>query len=230
MSGTGELSPETSPDYDRAKELRAFDDTKTGVKGLVDAGIVSIPKIFIRPPEDLAEELNSCHGNVKVPVIDLSNIHSSDRRKEIVDEIKVASKEWGFFQVINHEIPISVLDEMFDGTRRFHEKMQRDNLNIAKVTSDHIDPGELPAASSKSFAEYIKCIRNVVVKVGDLLRMISNDKFEDGTGMDEKTYGPVKELISESSPPRCKEFTLKEFMIKFFSRSLDKSGPDYYKI
>ncbi|KAK8623780.1 hypothetical protein V6N13_065143 [Hibiscus sabdariffa] len=27
------------PEYDRAREIRAFDETKAGVKGLVDAGI-----------------------------------------------------------------------------------------------------------------------------------------------------------------------------------------------
>ncbi|GKU85780.1 hypothetical protein SLEP1_g403 [Rubroshorea leprosula] len=201
MSATGELSLETSSEYDRTKELKAFDDTKTGVKGLVDAGIVSIPKIFIRPPEELAEELNLCHGDVEVPVIDLSNIQSSDRRKEIVDEIRVASGEWGFFQVINHEIPLSVLDEVIDGIRRFHEQDAevkkefytrdlmkrvrcetnydlflsrsanwRDTLHITKVISDNIDPGELPAACSKSSVEYIKCIR----KLGNtLLELLS---------------------------------------------------------
>jgi hypothetical protein len=32
--------------YDRPQELQAFDDTKAGVKGLVDSGTKSIPAIF----------------------------------------------------------------------------------------------------------------------------------------------------------------------------------------
>ena len=30
--------------YDREIELKAFDDTKEGVKGLVDAGITEVPR------------------------------------------------------------------------------------------------------------------------------------------------------------------------------------------
>lgn len=46
MSLSG-LSPDTSAGYDRTKDLKAFYDTKAGVKGLVDAGIRNIPEIFI---------------------------------------------------------------------------------------------------------------------------------------------------------------------------------------
>ncbi|XP_059630130.1 1-aminocyclopropane-1-carboxylate oxidase homolog 1-like [Cornus florida] len=109
-------------DYDRAKELKAFDETKAGVKGLVDAGMMNIPKIFIRPPDELAHESNCVKSHLQVPVIDLSGIEKHDRRREIVDEIRIASEEWGFFQVVNHGIPVSVLDEMMNGVRAFHEQ------------------------------------------------------------------------------------------------------------
>ncbi|KAK9107588.1 hypothetical protein Syun_023599 [Stephania yunnanensis] len=36
-------------DDERREELKAFDDTKAGVKGLVDAGVTKIPRIFINP-------------------------------------------------------------------------------------------------------------------------------------------------------------------------------------
>nr|XP_009761499.1 PREDICTED: 1-aminocyclopropane-1-carboxylate oxidase homolog 1-like [Nicotiana sylvestris]XP_016452015.1 PREDICTED: 1-aminocyclopropane-1-carboxylate oxidase homolog 1-like [Nicotiana tabacum] len=109
-------------DYDRSKEIKAFDDTKAGVKGLVDAGIWNIPRMFIRPADELVEELNLCKSTLKIPVLDLSGIEIQDRRQKIVDEIREASEKWGFFQLINHGVPSSVLEGMIDGIRDFHEQ------------------------------------------------------------------------------------------------------------
>lgn len=120
-----ELSEYTeSPDYDRAKELEAFDDSKTGVKGLIDAGIQKIPKIFVRPADELVEELTlHCPSDdLRPPVIDLAGVGVEDQRVKIVDQVREASREWGIFLVTNHGIPSGVLDGMIDGIRRFHEQ------------------------------------------------------------------------------------------------------------
>ncbi|KAK3024887.1 hypothetical protein RJ639_044024 [Escallonia herrerae] len=109
-------------EYDRNKELQAFDETKAGVKGLLDNGVAKVPKIFVRPAEELAKELNSRRAHIQVPVIDLGGIERLDRRMEIVNEIKAAAAKWGFFQVVEHGIPIRVLDGMIDGVRMFHEQ------------------------------------------------------------------------------------------------------------
>ncbi|KAL3329057.1 hypothetical protein AABB24_036251 [Solanum stoloniferum] len=109
-------------DYDSSDERKAIDDTTAGIKGLVDSGIVEIPRIFIRPPHELAEELNMCKSTLQVPVVDLSGIQVEDERKKIVDEIREACEKWGFFQLINHGIPSSVLEGVIDGTRKFHEQ------------------------------------------------------------------------------------------------------------
>ncbi|XP_007035062.2 PREDICTED: 1-aminocyclopropane-1-carboxylate oxidase homolog 1 [Theobroma cacao] len=120
---TGEVHADTNPDYDRQSEVKAFDDTKAGVKGLVDSGVTKIPRIFV--DQNLVLEKNSSCVNYQfsVPIIDLQGItEDSTMRAEVIEQVQIACEKWGFFQVVNHEIPGSVLDEMIDGIRRFHEQ------------------------------------------------------------------------------------------------------------
>ncbi|KAL4637748.1 hypothetical protein ACB092_03G098500 [Castanea dentata] len=90
-------------DYDREKELKDFDDTKAGVKGLVDNGIVKIPQMFVIPTNELSSETSySGSTHLHIPVIDLKDIHEGG--------------------IVNHGISEDVMDEMMKGIHRFHEQ------------------------------------------------------------------------------------------------------------
>ncbi|KAI7726396.1 hypothetical protein M8C21_022873, partial [Ambrosia artemisiifolia] len=108
------------PDYDRKADLRAFDETKIGVKGLVDSGITEIPPIFLLPKP---ENLNSNQPDLILPTIDLQGITDNPiRRNEVISKLKDALESWGFFQLVNHGIPMSVMEKMIKGVKEFHEQ------------------------------------------------------------------------------------------------------------
>ncbi|KAH9764462.1 1-aminocyclopropane-1-carboxylate oxidase [Citrus sinensis] len=191
----------TVTEYDRAKEVQAFDDTKAGVKGLVDAGVVNIPRIFIRPPAELAEELTTHQSKLQVPVIDLDGIRYN-QLEDIVDQVRAASQTWGFFQVINHGVPLNLIQEMIEGVHKFNEqdvevKKQfytrertrnvrfnsnfdlyhsrtaswRDTLAISTSGTKSLEPNEWPKVCRDTIMEYIKEVSKLGETLFEILSM-----------------------------------------------------------
>ncbi|XP_047335831.1 1-aminocyclopropane-1-carboxylate oxidase homolog 1-like [Impatiens glandulifera] len=149
---TSVLSFQPVGDYDHKAEVRAFDNLKLGVQGLVEAGITKVPRIFLQDTKTFPHNQSS---PIIFPVIDLEGMdRDADKRRKIVDEVKKASEVYGFFQVVNHGIPIEVMDEMFEGVRAFHEQdpAERKQLYVREETrrfayNSNFDLHSSPAAN-----------------------------------------------------------------------------------
>ncbi|PHU06422.1 1-aminocyclopropane-1-carboxylate oxidase -like protein 3 [Capsicum chinense] len=184
--------------YDRKSELEAFDDTKAGVKGLVDAGLSKVPQIFISPPNKSTNNSNPTTGQFIFPVIDLEAINYNQiNRKKVVEEVRDASETWGFFQVINHGIPSDVLEEMIQGARSFHEqdteiKKQWYTREFTKkvVYNSNFDLYSAPATNWRdtffcimapnppSFEELPQICRDIIVKYSEEVKKLGRCLFE----------------------------------------------------
>ncbi|ESR33427.1 hypothetical protein CICLE_v10006967mg [Citrus x clementina] len=119
ISDDTKTSSENGWEIDR--ERKVFDDTKAGVKGLVDAGVVNIRRIFIRQLEELAQELTTHRTKLQLPVVDLDGIQDN-KLEDIVDQVRAASETWGFFKVINYGVSLNLIQEMIEGVHKFNEQ------------------------------------------------------------------------------------------------------------
>ncbi|RLM58876.1 hypothetical protein C2845_PM18G03260 [Panicum miliaceum] len=82
---------EDSDSDDRLSQLKAFDDTKAGVKGLVDAGVATVPPIFRHPPDP-----HAASATTTIPVVDLGRAD--------LGLLRAAAETVGFFQVVNRSL------------------------------------------------------------------------------------------------------------------------------
>ncbi|CAN1279570.1 1-aminocyclopropane-1-carboxylate oxidase homolog 1 [Linum perenne] len=300
----------TKPSYDRLAQLKAFDETKAGVKGLSDAGITQLPPIFHIPSHllDCRPTASSKHPNFVFPIIDLEGA----KRKQIVDQVRDSSSNWGFFQVVNHGFPQSLLDEMKAGVARFYEQdvelkkpfFERDDptnyssemLKLGDLllgllsealglTPNHLkemdcsnglyvlchyhppcpqpeltlgstkhqdddfitvllqdDIGGLQVLHQDQWVDVPPLPGSLVVNIGDLLQLVSNDKFRSvehravvkskgprvsvasffthGFSQNPRMYGPIKELLSEDDPPKYREITIQDLTSYIYDNGL----------
>jgi len=87
-----------------------------GVKGLVESGISEVPERYIQPPR---ERINGHDSRAcDAPAIDLSKMNGAEREK-VVGEIARAAESLGFFQVVNHGVPLQLLESLKDAAHAF---------------------------------------------------------------------------------------------------------------
>ncbi|KAG5588108.1 hypothetical protein H5410_048542 [Solanum commersonii] len=294
-SNNGRTQIVDSSEYDRRSEVQAFDDSKVGVKGLLDAGITKLLRIFLNNQPVIEKKSDSdAVTKLSIPVIDFEggrHFHEQDpevkkqfysrdvtrmftyntnydlhkastanwrdtlycvmvpnppdpeeipevcrdvlikymeyvmklgltlyellsealglnpnhlediesQRADIVREIKDACENWGFFQIVHHEIPSSVKEKVLKGVRHFHEQdsevkkefYSRDvtrkvtynsNFDLLKsptanwrdtlycvMAPNPPDPEEIPEVCREVLIEYTKYIMKLGLTLFELL-------------------------------------------------------------
>ncbi|KAG5588106.1 hypothetical protein H5410_048540 [Solanum commersonii] len=90
VSRNEKVELDDSSEYDRKSEVHAFDDSKTGVKGLLDAGVTKLPRIFLHN-QYVSEKKSDpdVTNKFSIPVVDFQGLgKSAAQRADIDSEVK----------------------------------------------------------------------------------------------------------------------------------------------
>ncbi|KAM7273113.1 hypothetical protein ACFE04_027777 [Oxalis oulophora] len=106
-----------------------------GVKGLSDLNLKTLPKQYIQPLEERILPSSSIgdtgEPQESIPIIDLSNLDDPKVAESICD----AAEKWGFFQIVNHDVPIDVLENVKEATHKFFELAAEEKIKYSKEVS-----------------------------------------------------------------------------------------------
>eukprot|EP00246_Nothoceros_aenigmaticus_P001390 TRINITY_DN11906_c0_g1_i1.p1 TRINITY_DN11906_c0_g1~~TRINITY_DN11906_c0_g1_i1.p1 ORF type:complete len:370 (+),score=62.76 TRINITY_DN11906_c0_g1_i1:231-1340(+) len=82
------------------------------VQELFEKGITQIPRTFIRPVEE-RHSPGAVDCSRTIPVVDLAGVEDDFRvRDRLRREVGQACADWGFFQVVNHGVPFTLLEQI----------------------------------------------------------------------------------------------------------------------
>ena len=109
------MAPTLAVSFNDSSEIIDFVLKKgNGVKGLSEMGLESLPEQYIQPLEERMCDTKTM-SQESVPLIDISKWDDP----EVAEAICEAAEKWGFFQIINHGVPIEVLENVKEATHLF---------------------------------------------------------------------------------------------------------------
>ncbi|KAK7285719.1 hypothetical protein RJT34_20498 [Clitoria ternatea] len=94
--------------------------TKVLVSDLVST-VNHVPTNFIRPLDDRPNLQQVQSSDVSIPLIDLQGC-------DIIQNIRYACQNYGFFQVVNHGVPVSVIEKMMKVSKEFFHLPESERL------------------------------------------------------------------------------------------------------
>ncbi|MCD7457957.1 hypothetical protein HAX54_036673 [Datura stramonium] len=109
------------------KSSASPNDSFTSAMTLTEEELACVRKRYVLPPSLRPDGTLS---NTCLAIVDLSFLQHPLFRHQIIQEVQLACKELGFFQVINHGIPLSVMKDVLDAATEFFELPNEEKMHL----------------------------------------------------------------------------------------------------
>ncbi|KAJ0017512.1 hypothetical protein Pint_10124 [Pistacia integerrima] len=88
------------------------------VQEIAKKPLTRVPQRYVRPDQENPFFSNN-NSVLQVPVVDMQRLLSADFMDSEIDKLHQACKEWGFFQLINHTVDISLVEKVKSEIEKF---------------------------------------------------------------------------------------------------------------
>ncbi|XP_057838196.2 flavonol synthase/flavanone 3-hydroxylase [Cryptomeria japonica] len=136
----------------------------TRVQSLAERGIQTVPLQYVRPREEIFNNINSSHAqDVQIPIIDLHGLDVQPLSITTVTEIASAAEKWGFFQIVNHGIPESLIARVQAVGKAFFElPMEEKEVYKSEGGGNHIGYGTKVGTSADAKLDWRDYYYNIL--------------------------------------------------------------------
>ncbi|XWS77330.1 hypothetical protein CRYUN_Cryun01aG0251700 [Craigia yunnanensis] len=100
----------------------------TSAIALTKMGVPHVPQRYVLPPSQRPNP--TLDLTTTLPIVDLSTLHHASQRSLTLNKIQSACNELGFFQVVNHGIPLSVMNEALDAATEFFNSSLEEKMPL----------------------------------------------------------------------------------------------------
>ncbi|CAJ1932773.1 unnamed protein product [Sphenostylis stenocarpa] len=104
----------------------------SSVKELANEALTKVPERYVRPDID-PPILSDTHSLPQIPVIDLTKLLLKGPE---LDNLDLACKQWGFFQVINHGISMEVVEDVKRGAEELFNLSMEEKKKLWQKPGD----------------------------------------------------------------------------------------------
>ncbi|MBA0706140.1 hypothetical protein Golax_018268 [Gossypium laxum] len=113
------------------------------VQELAKDPIAKIPPRYLRPLQEQPHSISPNHHLPSVPIIDLQKLAAGDFVDSELQRLHSACKKWGLFQVVNHSVSISLLEDFKLEIENFFKLPHEDKKLLWQKPDNHEGFGQL---------------------------------------------------------------------------------------
>nr|POF25068.1 protein srg1 [Quercus suber] len=189
----------------------------------------TVPPRYVRFPNE-PPIISDTTSLPQVPVIDMQRLFSAEFKYTELEKLHHASKEWGFFQLINHGVSISLVEKVKVGIQELFNLPREEKKKLWQLPGDIEGFGQAFVVSEEQKLDWGDMFYMIVTNgiyrsiehratVNSAKERLSVATFYSPSL--EADMGPAPSLITPESPALFKRIGVADYFRQLFSRELD---------